>query len=248
MLMADAQQAQKESGPHEEYTMDSFPRYREADHVLKYTVRVVLRGIKPPIWRKVIVPSNISLRLFGDLILELMGWMGEHLNQLRKGDSYYAPAYQREEKLPPLFGRIRNYNQEDFALGEILCEKGDTMVWEYDFGDGWEHDVRLSSIEEYTQGEARKKEFVSGKRTCPPEDCGGIWGYEELLELHARCAARKRISADAASAWSGTVWTGTLTRDIWILKSVSRLSSPSTVIEHFDSGWLSETDCCFIVF
>ena len=83
MLMADAQQAQKASGPHEEYTMDSFPRYREADHVRKYTVRVALRGIKPPIWRKVIVPSNISLRLFGDLILELMGWMGEHLNQFR---------------------------------------------------------------------------------------------------------------------------------------------------------------------
>lgn len=48
MLMADAQQAQKESGPYAEYTMDSFPRYREADHVLKYTVRVVLRGISRP--------------------------------------------------------------------------------------------------------------------------------------------------------------------------------------------------------
>ena len=130
MLMADAQQAQKASSPHEEYTMDSFPRYREADHVRKYTVRVALRGIKPPIWRKVIVPSNISLRLFGDLILELMGWMGEHLNQFRKGDSYYAPAYQREGELPPLFGRIRNYNQEDFALGEILCEKGAPLTLE----------------------------------------------------------------------------------------------------------------------
>lgn len=119
MLMADAQQAQKQSASNEEYTMDSFPRYREADHVLKYTVRVALRGIRPPIWRRVIVPSNISLRLFGDLILELMGWMGEHLNQFRKGDSYFAPAYQREGELPPLFGRIRNYNQEDFSLGEI---------------------------------------------------------------------------------------------------------------------------------
>ena len=107
MLMADAQQAQKEPAPHEEYAMDSFPRYRDSDHILKYTVRVALRGIKPPIWRKVVVPSNISLRLFGDLILELMGWMGEHLNQFRKGDSYYAPAYQREGELPPLFGRRR---------------------------------------------------------------------------------------------------------------------------------------------
>lgn len=125
-----------------------------------------------------------------------MGWMGEHLNQFRKGDSCFAPFYQREGEMPPLFGRIRNYNQEDFALGEILCEKGDTMIWEYDFGDSWEHDVRLSSVEEYAEGEARKIVFVGGKRACPPEDCGGIWGYEELLELHARRAAHKRISAD----------------------------------------------------
>ena len=139
--------------------MDSFPRYRDTDRVLKYTVRMALRGIKPPIWRKVIVPSNISLRLFGDLILELMGWMGEHLNQFRKGDACFAPFYQREGEMPPLFGRIRN-----------LCEKGDTMIWEYDFGDNWEHDVRLSSVEEYAEGEARKRLFDGGKRSCPPED------------------------------------------------------------------------------
>jgi hypothetical protein len=70
------------------------------------------------------------------------------------------------------------------------------MVWVYDFGDSWEHDVRLSSVEEYAEGEARQIVFVSGKRACPPEDCGGIWGYEDLLELNAHRAAHKRISAD----------------------------------------------------
>ena len=224
MLMADARQTQKESAPHEAYTMDSFPRYREADEVRKFTVRVALKGIKPPIWRKVIVPSNISLRLFGDLILELMGWMGEHLNQFRKGDSYYAPAYQREGELPPLFDRIRNYNQEDFSLGEVLHEKGDTMVWEYDFGDSWEHEVRLSSVEEYADGELRKIVFVGGKRACPPEDCGGIWGYEELLELHEKRAARKRISAEDRERLE---WYG-MDRD-------------------FDPEYLSLEECCEIV-
>ena len=102
ILMADAQQAQKAPATYEEHMMDSFPRYREADHVLKYTLCVALRGVNPPIWRKVIVPSNISLRLFGDLILELMGWMGEHQNQFRKGDSCFAPAYQREGPLPSI--------------------------------------------------------------------------------------------------------------------------------------------------
>ena len=224
MVMADAQKAQKQSAPHEAYTMDSFPRYRDADRVLKYTVRVTLRGIKPPIWRKVTVPSNISLRLFADLVLELMGWMGEHLNQFRKGDSYYAPAYQREEEMPPLYGRIENYNQEDFTLGEVLSEKGDTMVWEYDFGDSWEHDVRLSSVEEYAEGETREIVFVGGKRACPPEDCGGIWGYEELLELHERRAAHKRISADDRERLE---WYG-MDRD-------------------FDPEWLSFEECREIV-
>lgn len=224
MLTADAQQAQKQSAPHEEYTMDSFPRYRESDHVLKYTVRVALRGITPPIWRKITVPSNINLRLFGDLILELMGWMGEHLNQFRKGDSYYAPAYQREGEIPPLDGRIENHNQEDFALGDILREKDDTIVWEYDFGDSWEHDVRLVSVDEYAEGEPRKIVFVNGKRACPPEDCGGIWGYEDLLALHKRRSERKRISADDRERLE---WYG-MDRD-------------------FDPDWLSLEECREIV-
>ena len=92
MLMADAQQAKKQTAPHDEYTMENFPRYRDTDLILKYTVRVALRGIKPSIWRKVIVPLNISLRLFGDLILELTGWMGEH--QVWYGmDRNFDPEY-----------------------------------------------------------------------------------------------------------------------------------------------------------
>ena len=192
---------------------------------------MALRGIKPPIWRKVIVPSNISLRLFGDLILELMGWMGEHLNQFRKGDSCFAPFYQRKGEMPPLFGRIRNYNQEDFALGEILCEKGDTMIWEYDFGDSWEHDVRLSSVEEYAEGEARKIVFVGGKRACPPEDCGGIWAMRNFWNCMRVALPTSASRPMTASVWSGTVWTVTSTRNGSALKSAGRLSRHSTVID-----------------
>ena len=75
-------------------------------------------------------------------------------------EAIYAPAYLREGELAPLFGGIKNYNQEDFAVGEIMCKQGDTMIWDYDFGDGWEHDVRLSSVEEYAEGEPRKIVFV----------------------------------------------------------------------------------------
>ena len=63
-----------------------------------------------------------------------------------------------------------------------MCEKGETMVWEYDFGDGWVHDVRLSSVEEYADGEVRKIVFIGGKRACPPGDCRGL--QSQLKPLH----------------------------------------------------------------
>lgn len=165
--------------------VSNYPYFLPSDEVLRYTLRVTLKGLKPVIYRKFNVPSNISLRLLSELIIDLMGWEGSHLNQFRKGNDYYVPAYQRENEMPVSFGLARNHNQEDFALSDILYEKGKTIEWEYDFGDSWLHKVRLSSIGGYAEGEALIS-FVKGERACPPEDCGGIWGYEELLEIRER--------------------------------------------------------------
>lgn len=172
-----------------------YPHFLTRDNVQKYTLRVTLKGIKPAIYRKFNVPSNISLRHLSELLLELMGWMNEHLNQFRKYDKYYAPAYQREHEMPVLFGSARNFNQEDFALSDLLSEKGKSIEWEYDFGDSWLHEVKLSSIGEYKEGEALVS-FVKGERECPPEDCGGIWGYQDLLKLYAKKATRKRLTEE----------------------------------------------------
>ncbi|MDO4949712.1 MAG: plasmid pRiA4b ORF-3 family protein [Bacteroidales bacterium] len=172
-----------------------YPHFLLDDEVLKYTLRITLRRLKPAIYRKFIVPSNISLRHLSELLIELMGWSGDHLNQFRNGNDYYAPAYQRENEMPVFFGPARNHDQEDIKLSDILYDKGKTIEWEYDFGDSWRHDVRLSSIGEYAEGEPLVS-FVKGERACPPEDCGGIWGYEELLELHAKRQAHKRLSRE----------------------------------------------------
>ena len=179
---ADAQRIKDNMTPEEG---EDYPHFLPDDEVLKYTLRVTLKGLKPAIYRKFNVPSNISLRLLSELIIDLMSWEGSHLNQFRKGDDFYAPAYQRENEMPVFFGRARNHNQEEFALSDILYEKGKTIEWEYDFGDSWLHEVRLSSISEYAEGEAPIT-FVKGERACPPEDCGGIWGYEDLLEIRER--------------------------------------------------------------
>lgn len=172
-----------------------YPHFLSRDKIQKYTLRVTLKGIKPAIYRKFNVPSNISLRHLSELLLELMGWMNEHLNQFRKYDKYYAPAYQREHEMPVLFGPAQNLNQEDYALSDLLNEKGKSIEWEYDFGDSWLHEVKLSSVGEYKEGEPHIS-FIKGERECPPEDCGGIWGYQDLLKLYAKKATRKRLTEE----------------------------------------------------
>ena len=179
----------------DEYNIDSYPHFLPRAGVCKYTLRVTLRGIKPAIYRKFCVPSNITLRHLSELILELMGWMDEHLNHFRKGDSFYAPAYQRDHEMPVLFGPARNFNQEEYTLSDLLSEKGKSIEWEYDFGDSWYHDIRLSSIGDYKEDEPLVS-FIKGERECPPEDCGGIWGYAELLELYEKRKSHKRPTAD----------------------------------------------------
>lgn len=81
-----------------QYTINNYPQFRDADHALKYTLRVTLKHIKPSIYRKFEVPSNITLRHLADLILELMGWSGGHLNAYHAGGRNYHPAYQMTQE------------------------------------------------------------------------------------------------------------------------------------------------------
>lgn len=192
---SDKKYGDSEASDSSEYDIVSYPHFLPRPNVQKFTLRVTLRGIKPAIYRKFCVPSNITLRHLSELLLELMGWADEHLNQFRKGDSYYAPAYQREHEMPVLFGPARNFNQEDYTLSDLLTEKGKSIEWEYDFGDSWYHDVKLSSIGDYKEDEPLVS-FIKGERECPPENCGGIWGYQELLTIYEKKKSRKRLTAD----------------------------------------------------
>lgn len=169
----------------DELDCGEYQHFVPSEKVLKYTLRVTLKEHKPAIYRKFCVPSNISLRHLSELIIGLMGWDGYHLNQFRKGNDCYAPACQREDDMPGLFEPVSDNSQEDYSLADILSVKGKTIEWEYDFGDSWLHEVRLSSISEYGEDEPLVS-FVKGEYACPPEDCGGVWGYEELLEIYDR--------------------------------------------------------------
>jgi len=180
-------------GAKPKYDETNYPHFLPSDNIKKYTIRVALKGTDPQVWRKFECPSNISLRHLTELILQLMGWENEHLNQIKaSGNVYYVPCYQHD---PDMDWGDHRY-QEEYMLSDILREKGKTVSWEYDFGDSWNHDIRLSSIANYALDESHDIIFKSGKGACPPEDCGGIWGYNELLELHAKRKSRKRLTSE----------------------------------------------------
>ena len=156
-----------------------YPMVLPRRDVKEYHVRIKLNNIDLKIWREVKVPSNITLPALAELLLEVMGWMMEHMYQFRFKGEYYCSKEQIKDSLFPS-------NDKDFAkvaLSDLLTEKGVRMKLEYDYGDSWEHDVWVKGIREYDKGEKPSITFVNGHGECPSEDCGGVWGYADLLKL-----------------------------------------------------------------
>src|SRR4030066_138123 len=138
-----------------------------------YQLKVTLRGSDPPIWRRFLVPSDITLRSLHDALQMVMGWSDSHMHQFSAGGVFYGTP-DRE------FGMHR-VNEKKTKLDELVRNPKARIAYEYDFGDGWEHEVTLEKILPHTRG-ARYPWIVAGERACPPEDVGGIFGYYTLLK------------------------------------------------------------------
>jgi len=139
-----------------------------------HVLHVRLRYIEPPIWRRVEVPSRTSLADLHDVLITAMGWHDEHLHLFRRGERTFAPAGSLDDD--------RCEDTRNVWVGELLPHVDDHLLWEYDFGDSWLHEVRVESIEPERPPRPR---LLAGQRACPPEDCGGPPGYEHLLEALA---------------------------------------------------------------
>ena len=139
-----------------------------------YQIKVTLRGIRPPIWRRVLVHSDITLDRLHEILQWAMGWHNSHLHQfVAHGVAYGTPD--------PDFDDIDVRDEKRMRLDQAIVDPGAKIIYEYDFGDDWQHDVLLEKIlppDEDTDYPV----CVKGRRACPPEDCGGPWGYAELLE------------------------------------------------------------------
>jgi hypothetical protein len=138
-------------------------------------LKLSLRGVvKPPVWRRLLVPADIRLDRLHDVIQTATGWTDTHLHvfSTRSGD-YGIPD-------PELGHR----NERNARLAQFLQQPGDRIHYSYDFGDGWEHDIVLEKRLNPEPG-AQMPACLAGKGVCPPEDCGGPWGYADLKQALA---------------------------------------------------------------
>jgi hypothetical protein len=149
-----------------------------------YELKVTLMHIAPPIWRRIHVSSDIKLCCLHDALQVTMGWSDSHLHQWEKDGKYWGVPDDDE-----LEGDIEVIDESRVPLGRLLEVEGDSLIYLYDFGDDWRHEVVLEKILSAAT-EAKHPICIAGERRCPPEDVGGPHGYEEFLEVIFPAGAR----------------------------------------------------------
>jgi Plasmid pRiA4b ORF-3-like protein len=154
-------------------------------------MRVTLAGVSgPPVWRQVVIPAGYTLDRVHGVIQAAMGWQNSHLHMFRIADREYGPTYLDDE--------LEMLDEKQFRIGDLL-KTGDLAGYEYDFGDGWEHEL---AVEASAAADAARvyPECAGGEGACPPEDCGGPGGFADLKELLAGPPSPER---DEIRAWAG---------------------------------------------
>ena len=151
----------------------------KSDHVMQF--KVTLTGIRPPIWRRILVPCDYSFWDLHVAIQDAMGWMDCHLHQFEVTipltTETVLVGIPLEEDMLDGDSVAPGWNLPIAALFTLFNRKAS---YEYDFGDSWRHAVVLEKIRPREKNEVCPV-CIGGKRACPPEDCGGVWGYQNLL-------------------------------------------------------------------
>lgn len=152
-----------------------------------YYLRVTLENSKPLIWRDILVPSDLTLENLHYVIQTVMGWENSHEHHFIVEKVLYSNDTDRNN-VDDEYGLLdteelekQNCNEKKYTLGSLLTKEGASIVYEYDLGDSWTHQIELRKILP-VDANARQPRCIKGEKACPPEDCGGIWGYTDMLE------------------------------------------------------------------
>jgi hypothetical protein len=138
-----------------------------------HRLKVTLLDSEPLIWREIEVASEITLDALHVVLQLAMGWTDSHLHQFEKGGVYYSVPDETDYR--------EVQDESETRLSDLLTKRGARMKYEYDFGDGWIHEIAVEQIAPRDAG-AFVPRCLAGARACPPEDVGGVWGYANFLD------------------------------------------------------------------
>ena len=157
-------------------------------------LKVALKYIRPPIWRRVVVPDNFTLGQLHDVIQVAMGWYNCHMHSFRIGGIYYTDSRASEME------DMDMENEETVFLSRVVTRAKQKFIYEYDFGDSWLHEIVVEKILPFDP-KAQYPVCLAGARACPPEDCGSFPGYCDILK--ALKALKKTEEQTELLEWLG---------------------------------------------
>lgn len=206
-----------------------FDRRRPAPAVpALLTLRVELE--ETDVWRLLELRGDLPLDVVHEVLQDAMGWTDSHLHQFAVGDGFGDPTTQRFVTREDLEEGEDGVPEAEVRLDELLQDVGDTLRYTYDFGDGWDHVLRVEAVAPLPD-DAPAARCTGGRLACPPEDCGGTGGYEQLVEM-----VRARVAG--GSAPEEDVFGDPDERWEWAFGDLSPAQALAR-IEHFDPA---ETD------
>ena len=138
----------------------------------QFKIQIVDVG-SPDVWRRLLVPDNFSFHHFHNIIQASFGWTNSHMYEFSPEGIGSDPVITHPDFIPETEYR----NSVLFKLSQHFVEKGDKIIYTYDFGDSWEH---LITLEEVATVAIKKVTCIDGGGACPPEDCGGPRGYKDF--------------------------------------------------------------------
>jgi hypothetical protein len=162
-----------------------------------FQLRITLVDVEPTVWRRLLVPAAVRLAKLHDMFQAAMGWTNSHLHSFTIGDDRYGMQFDEYPE-----GEI------DEKQVTVLRAVGEhrRFLYEYDFGDSWDHEVIVEDFVRTPLG-LKHAVCVDGQNACPPEDCGGAGGYADLLEVLANPADEEH---DHLVDWVGGTFDSTL--------------------------------------
>ena len=194
----------EEWAPRQEYCGYAYggkAKYLPVQKLKKSTLRIELENSEPLIWRELEVPSSLCLTSLAQAILLAFGWNEDHLHQfLESRKNHYATSMN--ELGGTLYPGTKDGSR--YGVSHLLKKQGDSVLFEYDYGDSWYHKVKLKSVADYTDDGTKAVRLIGGANACPPDDCGGIYRYSYLVELMQKKPRSSELSE--FYDWMGCKW------------------------------------------